>query len=400
MDFRPDPSLEMFRQEVRGFLQQSLPADLAHRARGMMSAPSDLVRWQRILYGKGWGAPTWAKQHGGPGWTIPQRLIFEEECVRAGAPTQDIFGQKLLGPVLNEFGSEAQIREHIPAILKGERLWCQGFSEPGSGSDLASLRTAAVRRGDEFVVDGQKIWTSYAHKADWIFLLVRTSESAKKQAGISFLLMDIKSPGVTIRPIRSIDGCHHLNEVFFDGVRVPEANLVGTEGDGWKITKFLLNNEHASTAEYPTLKSYLQKLSEIGKGMAFGDRPLAETASFRLQWVRLEAEVAAISMMLARVAAMEQNHDTSPRAHALGSILKIRSTELQQKISEFLVEALGDYGTLAYPSPHDPDGGSDLPAKELAKGVATDMFFRRAATIYGGSSEIQRGIIAKSLFHF
>lgn len=400
MNFLPDPTLEDFRQEVRSFLRKSLPADLAHRARGMMSAPPEIARWQRVLYDQGWGAPSWAKAHGGTGWTIPQRLVFEEECVRAEAPTQDVFGQKLLGPVLNEFGTEAQIREHIPAILKGERLWCQGFSEPGSGSDLASLRTAAVREGNDFVVNGQKIWTSYAHKADWIFLLVRTGHDAKKQAGISFLLADIRSPGIRIRPIRSIDGCHHLNEVFLDSVRVPAGNLVGAEGDGWKITKFLLNNEHASTAEFPTLKGYLQKLAQLGEAMVVGDRPLAETANYRLQWVRLEAEVAAISMLVARVAALEQNHDTSPQAQALGSILKIRSTELQQRISEFLVEALGDYGTLAYRGPHDPADGSDLPAQDLAKGVATDMFFRRAATIYGGSSEIQRGIIAKSLFRF
>ncbi|WP_025599217.1 acyl-CoA dehydrogenase [Burkholderia sp. WSM2230] len=397
MDFQPDPGLDAFREEVRAFLREHLPRDLAGKPVGSVrSMRPDLVRWQKILNGKGWGAPYWAKKDGGTGWTVLQRLVFDEECVAAGAPTQDGFAQKLLGPVLNEFASEEQKLAHVPHILNGERLWCQGFSEPGSGSDLASLRTRAERDADCYVVNGQKIWTSYAHESDWIFLLVRTDTEVKKQAGISFLLVDMKTPGITVRPIRSIDDCHHLNETFFDNVRVPVANRVGAEGDGWNITKFLLNNEHASAAELPMLRRYLIQLRQLATVQRFAGEPLIAQPAFALRLARLEAEVNAIAMMVQRVAAMEQDH--SPAAHALGSILKVRGTELQQRISEFMVEALGDYGAVAYPEPHDPCHSEPLPFQDLGRGVANEMFFRRASTIYGGTSEVQRGIIAKMLF--
>ncbi|HBD39272.1 MAG TPA: acyl-CoA dehydrogenase, partial [Cupriavidus sp.] len=242
MNFAPDPNLDAFRQEVRNFLRQHQPADLARRKDGLRSPRADVVLWQRILNAQGWGAPYWDREHGGTGWSVQQRLVFDEECAAAGTPSQDSFAQKLVGPVLNHFATPGQKAEHLPPIFNGDRLWCQGFSEPGAGSDLASLRTRADRDGDHYVVNGQKIWTSYAHHADWIFLLVRTDPAVKKQSGISFLLVDMKTPGITVRPIISIDGCHHLNETFFDNVRVPVANLVGAEGEGWKITKFLLNN--------------------------------------------------------------------------------------------------------------------------------------------------------------
>ncbi|WP_340524938.1 acyl-CoA dehydrogenase family protein, partial [Cupriavidus necator] len=229
MNFQPEPSLASFRQDIRDFLRRSLPADLPRRKDGMRSPRANLVRWQRILNAHGWGAPYWPKEHDGTGWSVAQRLAFDEECAAAGAPSLDTFAHKLVGPVINHFGTSGQKAEHLAPILNGERLWCQGFSEPGSGSDLASLRTRAVRDGKHYIVNGQKIWTSYAHQADWIFLLVRTDTQAKKQAGISFLLVDMKTPGITVRPIVSIDGCHHLNETFFDEVRVPAGNLVGAE---------------------------------------------------------------------------------------------------------------------------------------------------------------------------
>jgi acyl-CoA dehydrogenase len=401
MDFEPDQGLDAFRDEVRRFLRENLPADLAGKPVGSVrSTRADLVRWQRILNRKGWGAPHWAKKDGGTGWSVPQRLVFDEECVAARAPTQDGFAQKLLGPVLNEFASAEQKAEHLPPIFSGERLWCQGFSEPGSGSDLASLRTRAVRDGDHYVVNGQKIWTSYAHESDWIFLLVRTDTEVKKQAGISFLLADMKTPGITVRPIRSIDDCHHLNETFLDNVRVPVANRVGNEGDGWTITRFLLNNEHASAAELPMLRRYLLQLKKLAVSQRVGSERLAAQPEFALRLARLEAEVNAIATMVNRVAALE--HDHSPAAHALGSILKVRGTELQQRLSEFLVESLGDYGAIAYPEPHaDVDVNrrdTALPWQDIARGIANEMFFRRASTIYGGTSEVQRGIIAKMLF--
>jgi acyl-CoA dehydrogenase len=396
MDFRPDPALESFREEVRQFLRRHLPPELAGRARTTRSTRTEVMRWQKILNAQGWGAPSWAKEHGGTGWSVQERLVFDQECAAVGTPTQDGFAQRLLGPVVNEFATAEQKAEHRPAILDGERLWCQGFSEPGAGSDLASLRTRAERDGDHYVVNGQKIWTSYAHDADWIFLLVRTDPKVKKQAGISFLLADMKTPGITVRPIRSIDDCHHLNEVFLEDVRVPERNRIGAEGEGWTITKFLLNNEHASAADLPSLQRYLGDLHRLAATQRCGGELVGERPEFALRLARLEAELAAVEMMVQRVAALEQEH--SPVAHALGSMLKIRGTELQQKLTECHVEALGDYGAVAYPHPHDEAPEVPYPLQAEARGLANDMFFRRSSTIYGGTSEVQRGIIAKMLF--
>ncbi|KJK21341.1 acyl-CoA dehydrogenase [Burkholderiaceae bacterium 16] len=397
MDFQPDPGLASFRQEVRDFLRHHLPAELVAPVRtGTRSPNADLMRWQRILNQKGWGAPYWAKEHGGTGWSVLQRLAFDEECMAAGAPSQDGAAQKLIGPVLNEFATPAQKAEHLPPIFNADRTWCQGFSEPGSGSDLASLRTRAERDGEDYVINGQKIWTSYAHRADWIFLLVRTDTEVKKQAGITFLLADMKTPGITVRPIRSIDDRHHLNETFFDNVRVPVANRIGEEGEGWKITKFLLNNEHASAADLPTLRRYLTQLRQLAGSQRAGTRTLGSRHEFALQLARFEAEVSAIAMMVQRVATLEQDH--SPGAHAMGSMLKVRGTELQQRMSTFVVESLGDYGAVAFPSAQEETDGARMPAEWPGRGLASEMFFRRASTIYGGTSEVQRGIIAKTLF--
>lgn len=399
MEFRPDPKLALFRQEVRQFLQEKLPPELTSRFHGFRSSREQVVAWQTILHAQGWGAPYWATEHGGTGWTTQQQQVFDAECSMAGAPTLDLFGHKLIGPALNEFGTAGQKAEHAARIVTGERLWCQGFSEPGSGSDLASLRCRAELDGEHYVVNGQKIWTSYAHQADWIFLLVRTDTEARKQAGISFLLLDMKSGGISTRPIISIDDRHHLNEVFFDNARALVADRVGGEGDGWKITKFLLNNEHASTADLPALEGYLRRLKELGARLRLGDGPLGAQQGFRLRLARFEAEVNAMSMMVARVAAMEQARDHSPAAHALGSMLKLRGTELQKAMSEFLVESIGDDGAIAYPACGDA-ATEPLPRGDVVGDIASDAFFRRASTIYGGSSEIQRGIVAKLSFNF
>nr|WP_294981030.1 acyl-CoA dehydrogenase family protein [uncultured Pseudomonas sp.] len=396
MDFQPDAGLEAFREEVRRFLRAHVPSDLANLPRCTRSPRDQVLRWQALLNQQGWGAPYWPQEHGGNGWTLEQQLVFDEECVAFGTPTQDGFVHKLLGPVLNAFASAELKAEHLPPILAGERLWCQGFSEPGSGSDLASLRTRAERDGDHYVVNGQKIWTSYAHESDWIFLLVRTNPEVKKQAGISFLLVDMKTPGISVRPIRSIDDAHHLNETFFDNVRVPVANLVGGEGQGWTITKFLLNNEHATAADLPSLKRYMHELRQIASAVPDGGAALIEQPEFALKLSRLDAELQAIGMLVQRVAQLEQRHD--PASLVLGSMLKIRGTELQQRLTEAQVEALGCYGAVAYPHPHEESAEPAYPLQEQARGLANDMFFRRASTIYGGTSEVQRGIIAKMLF--
>lgn len=396
MDFQPDASLEAFREQVRGFLRDQVPADLKGQQRCTRSPREQITRWQKLLTERGWGAPYWPKEHGGTGWSVPQILVFDDECSAAGTPTLDGFVHKMLGPVLNSFATPEQKAEHLPPVFNGERLWCQGFSEPGAGSDLASLRTRAERDGDHYVVNGQKIWTSYAHDADWIFLLVRTNTDVKKQAGISFLLVDMRTPGITVRPIRSIDDAHHLNETFFDNVRVPVANLIGGEGQGWSITKFLLNNEHATVADLPELKRYMRELRLIGSTLQVGDQPLFEQPGFALKLARLDAELQAIEMLVQRVARLEQQHN--PASHTLGSILKIRATELQQRMTEAQIEALGDYGAIAYPHPHEADPQQPFPQQALARGISHDMFLRRASTIYGGTSEVQRGIIAKMLF--
>ncbi len=400
MDFLPDPENERFRQEVRAFIAGALDPAIASRELEFRSARDPIVAWQRILHARGWGAPYWAAQDGGTGWTIPQQQIFDEECHAAGAPTLDIFGHKQIGPVLNAFGTPEQKRRFRDPIISGEQLWCQGFSEPGSGSDLASLRCRAERRGERYVVNGQKIWTSYAHQADWIFLLVRTDGGEKKQAGISMLLVDMRSAGVTTKPIVTIDNRHHLNEVFFDNVEVPVTDRVGDEGSGWKITKFLLNNEHASTAELPSLHAYLRRLKVIARAQACGGVALAQRPEFRLRVARFEAEVNAIAMLVARVAALEQARDHSPQAHVLGSVLKLRGTELLQSLSTFLVESLGEHGAVSYIDPPGQERPHALPLQALAGDVAADAFFRRASTIYGGTSEVQRGIVARLRFEF
>ncbi|NCU66882.1 acyl-CoA dehydrogenase [Acidovorax sp. 210-6] len=400
MHFQVADQIDAFRAEVRDFLRKNLPADLAMRFQKMRAAPADLLRWQRILNANGWGGPYWPKAHGGTGWTVQERLVFDEECSIAGAPSPDIFAHKLIGPALNHFGTPEQKARHAGGIIRGDSLWCQGFSEPGSGSDLASLRTAAVLQDDHYVVNGQKIWTSYAHQSDWIFMLVRTDPTVKKQAGITMLLADMKSPGITVRPILSIDGRHHLNEVFIEDLRIPVSNRVGEEGDGWKITKFLLNNEHASAAELHVLQGYLRRLKQLATEWGTGTEPLIARPNFALQLARFEAEVNAIAMMVSRVAAMEQAGNLSPEAHALGCMLKVRATELQQSMSLFLVESSGDCGAIAYPTDHGTPPKLAYPFQEVVGGIASEAFFRRASTIYGGSSEVQRGIASSLLFQF
>ncbi|EKZ95384.1 acyl-CoA dehydrogenase domain-containing protein [Cupriavidus sp. HMR-1] len=396
MDFQADPGLEAFRQEVRQFLRDNVPQELKGQPRCTRSPREQILRWQKVLAAHGWGAPYWPVEHGGTGWSVAQTLVFDDECTRAGVPTQDGFVQKMLGPVLNAFATPAQKAEHLAPALNGERLWCQGFSEPGAGSDLASLKTRAVRDGDHYVVNGQKIWTSYAHHADWIFLLVRTDSSGKKQAGISFLLVDMKTPGITVRPIRSIDDAHHLNETFFEDVRVPVGNLIGEEGAGWNITKYLLNNEHATTADLPDLRRYMRELRRIATTLDAGDGKLIDRPEFALRLARLDADLEAIAMLVQRVAQLDMAHH--PASHLLGSILKLRATELQQRITEAQTEALGDHGAVAYAHWHDAPPAEAYPMQDLARGIANDMFLRRAATIYGGTSEVQRGIIAKLMF--
>jgi acyl-CoA dehydrogenase len=307
----------------------------------------------------------------------------------------------LVGPIIYTFGSEAQKKRHLPGIVDGSVYWIQGFSEPGSGSDLASLRTTAVRDGDHYVVNGQKIWTSHGKDGDWNFLLARTDPAAKKQAGISFLLLDVKTPGVTVRPIQSLEGSHHLAEVFYDNVRVPVENLVGEENQGWSYTKFLLFNERAFYgAEAPSLKRYIQKIKTYAAIERDGDRPLIENPTFAARLAEYELEVMAIDMSTTRV--IRQGLDERNGGAAVGSMLKVRGTELSQKLTDMLVEAVGDYGAVYYPDENEDPAFRNAPTigPDYGPGLMAVLIYRRAASIYGGTNEIQRNIIAKTRFGF
>jgi alkylation response protein AidB-like acyl-CoA dehydrogenase len=399
MNFDLSPADKAFQQEVRAFLREKLPADIARKVRsGFLLSYPEHGRWQKILYEKGWAAPGWPTQYGGTGWSLMQRQLFEEECDKAGAPLGEPETMTMLGPVLYTFGTEAQKKRFLPPMLKGEEHWCQGFSEPGAGSDLAALRTRADRDGDHYVINGNKIWTSYAHQAAWLFMLVRTNQEVKKQAGISFMLVDMKTPGIRVRPLVSIDGCHHLNETFYDNVRVPVGNLVGEEGQGWSIAKFLLVNERVfGGADLPALKRYVRRLKRFAGEEREGSARLIDNRSFALRLAQLELEVHALDMAVLRVIAGGEAASTG--GNALGSILKTRGTDLQQRLTELAVEALGDYGPVFYEeSAVFADAAQRPPGPEYAAGTASELFYRRAATIYAGSNEIQRGIIAKMMF--
>jgi len=381
-------ALQALRAEIRAFLGSELDRGLRARLRrGEFPKPEDLVSWQRKLWQRGWGAPNWPREFGGTGWSDIEQLVFLEECSAAPAPAPHVFNITMLGPVLIRFGSPAQCDAWLPKLLSAEVLFCQGFSEPGSGSDLASLRTAAVREGDEYVVNGQKIWTTSAHYADWIFCLVRTDPAARKQQGISFLLIDMKSPGLTVRPIISIDGRHSLNEVFFDSVRVPASNLVGEENRGWDYARFLLGNERASIAGVARTRERLAYARELAARPTRNGRPLSQDAEHRVRVMRLEAELEALDRTQYRLL----GDASSPAERVAGaSVLKVKGTELYQRVMELLVEVAGPVG-LRLPG---ADGFGEDPREPL--GVA--HLYSRAASIYGGANEVQKNILAKHVF--
>jgi len=402
MNFEPDPVEASFREEVRQFLKESLPEDMARTGiSGFLTARPESLEWQRILARKGWSVPHWPVEYGGPNWTARQRYIFDEECYLAGAPLPNVAGVGLVGPVIFTYGTEEQKERFLPGIRNGETYWIQGFSEPGAGSDLASLRTTAVRDGDHYIVNGQKIWTSHGKYGDWNFVLVRTRQDGKKQEGISFLLVDVNSPGVTVRPIESLEGSHHLAEVFYDNVRVPAKNLVGEENKGWGYTKFLLFNERAFYgAEAPSLKRYLSKIKRHASVEQNGRRPLIESPTFAARLAELELEVEAVDLSVSRVIA--NGLDERNGGNAVSSILKVKGTELAQQLTDMLVETISDYGAYYYPDTNDEPElrGQPFAGPDYAPGLMAELVYRRASSIYGGTNEIQRNIIAKTLFDF
>jgi alkylation response protein AidB-like acyl-CoA dehydrogenase len=390
MNFDPDPVLAAFRAEVRDFLAEALTPELARRAlRGWHAAKADMLAWTRILHARGWSAPHWPAAHGGPGWTPLQRHVFEEECALAGAPPTCAAAFSLVAPVVYTFGTDDQKARFLPPILSGETFWGQGFSEPNAGSDLASLKTRAERDGDFYRVTGQKTWTTEGHYADWLFCLVRTDATVKPQRGISFLLIDARSPGITIRPIISIDGAHSLNEVFLDDVRVPVGNRIGDEGQGWAMAKFLLDNERAFSAEVPRNKRMLARLRAVARETGrLADPVFAQQLA--------EAEVQLQSLEWLTLRALSEHGAAADGRWPAGSVLHVLGSELQQRTGALLVEALADRGVVAYP---EFDGAAPPPGyppgPDAAPGITADFLYRRAVTIYGGSNEVQRNLIAR-----
>jgi alkylation response protein AidB-like acyl-CoA dehydrogenase len=388
---------EDFRAEVRAFIAAELPADMAARTLlGYHPHVPDVKYWTARLHARGWSAPNWPAGHGGTGWTIRQRHIFDEESFLAGCPAVNPQAFHLVGPIIYAIGDAAQKARFLPPILSGEHFWAQGFSEPNSGSDLASLQTRAIRDGDDYVVNGQKIWTSEAQYCDWLFLLVRTSTEGRPQAGISFLLVDLQTPGITIRPIVGIEDGHILNEVFLEDVRVPVANLIGEENRGWTYAKQLLGAERTFSAEVPRNKHLIARCREVATTMRVGGRPLIDDPHFARRLAQLEIEVLAHEATLWRVVAEEEAGVNA--ASPTPSILKVKGTELMQRVGALLIEALGDAALPAYPEARYKLGApADAPGDRHAYGVVSDFLYHRAATIYGGSNEVQRNIIAAQL---
>ena len=386
---------QAFRLEVREFLRRELPADLREKVLNFKRLHrEDWLRWQRILHAKGWGAPNWPERFGGTGWSAVEQHIFDEECSGAGAPPILPFGVRMVAPVIMEFGSSGQQEYFLPRMLSGEHWWCQGYSEPGAGSDLASLKTRAERRGDLYVVNGQKTWNTLGQYADWIFCLVRTDSAARAQAGISFLLIDMKTPGITVRPIALINGEHEVNEVWFDNVEVPVANRVGEENKGWTYAKRLLSHERVNIARVGESKRELLMLKQIATRERSGGRPMIEDPRFRDAIADLEIDLLALELTVLRVLSAE-TAKRDPGAES--SVLKICGAEIQQRLAELMMRALGPQALPWIPESVEA-GWHGEPAGAQASGPLTGRYFNlRKTTIYGGSNEIQRNIIAQRI---
>ncbi len=393
MDLEFTDELRNFHQEVRAFIEERLPVDLRKKVeRFLKLGKEDYLRWQGILAEKGWLVYSWPVEHGGTGWSPVQRYIFEEEMGRANAPRIIPFGPKMVGPVIYTFGSDAQKAKYLPAIAGNETWWCQGYSEPDAGSDLASLRTRAVRDGDHYVVNGTKTWITTAQWADMMFCLARTDTEVKPQEGISFVLIDMRTPGVEVRPIVTIDGGREINTVYLTDVKVPVENRIGEENKGWTYAKFLLGHERFGIARLSESKARLSWLKDIARRHRVGGALLADDADFMRSVAETEIELTALEYTELR-ALMNAEQGQSPGVEA--NMLKIRGTDVQQKISEMLMKAMGYYA-----APYVPEameyGWNEAPVgPEYAAALAPAYFNMRKTSIYGGTNEIQRNIIAR-----
>ena len=392
MDLEFNEEERAFRDEVRSFLKAKLPDDVRNTtAQGKELDREQFLRWQSILNEKGWVATTWPKENGGPGWTAVERHIFSEECALHNAPRMPPFGLNMLGPVLIKFGSEQQKAEILPRIIDGTDWWCQGYSEPGAGSDLASLKTKAVREGDHYVVNGQKTWTTLGQHANKIFCLVRTDSQVKPQAGISFLLVDLGTPGVEMRPIRLIDGGHEVNEVFFTDARVPVANLVGEENQGWTIAKYLLTHERTNIAGIGFSTKDLERFHELAAEITRDGQRIADNPAYATRAAEIEADLEALRITNLRLLAKTKD---GAAGGVESSLLKLKGTEIRQALQNLYRSALGPQ---AAPNTEDLSD-NELTVPVAAARAAPVYFNHRKLSIFGGANEIQRNIVSKELF--
>lgn len=402
MDLRFTPEENAFRDEMRTFFRDNIPQATRQRlGEGRHVGRAQWVESQRILNKAGLAVPHWPVAHGGRGWSPIQLYIYNEEMQRENVPSPLPFGVHMVGPVIIAFGTPAQKEQYLPRIANMDDWWCQGFSEPGAGSDLANLKTKAVRDGDHWVINGQKTWTTLAQWADWIFVLARTNPEARKpQEGISFILVDMKTPGVTVRPIQLIDGESEVNEVWFDDVRVPIENLVGEENRGWDCAKFLLGNERSNIARIGASKARLKRIRELARAVPAGDGALWDDMAFRTRVNAVEVELKALEMTQLRVVAAERDHGNKP--NPASSILKIKGSEIQQATTELALEMAGPFALAYHDAEEDiAEGANDLPdGFGWADTAAPEYFNYRKVSIYGGSNEIQRNIIAKAVLGF
>ncbi|GGB31115.1 hypothetical protein GCM10011380_20590 [Sphingomonas metalli] len=395
MDLRFTPEEEAFREEVRSFLRDKLPARLADKVRhDQRLTKADLEEWHRILNDRGWLASHWPVEYGGTGWSVVQRAIFEDEAAKAHAPRIVPFGVSMLGPVLIKYGTEEQRKTILPRILDGRDWWCQGYSEPGAGSDLASLKTSAVRDGDHYIVNGQKTWTTLGQFANRIFCLVRTDPAAKAQEGISFLLIDMDTPGIEVRPIMLLDGEAEVNEVFFTDVRVPVSNLVGEENKGWTYAKYLLTYERTNIAGVGSSIAAFERLQSLAGSIRRDGRPLADDPLFAARMARVEIELANMATTNMRVVAAAAGGG-APGAES--SMLKIKGTEIRQAITALTRRAYGPYAQPFIPEALEEGYNGEPVGPEDAGAAAPAYFNNRKLSIFGGSNEVQRNIISKMI---
>lgn len=396
MDLYHPPEELVFRDEVRSFLADNLTPEIRDTGRLATSVFADIdgaMAWQRVLHSRGWAAPHWPKQYGGTDWTISQRAIFAEELVRADAPPLVPMGLLMCGPCLIGCGSEEQKAEYLPRILSGEDIWCQGYSEPGAGSDLASLQTFAEVDGSDYILNGSKIWTTYAQHANRMFCLVRTSRDGKPQAGITFLLLDMNTPGITVEPTIGLDEVPEQCQVFFDNVRVPQSNRVGNENAGWAVAKYLLVFERGGVEYAPILHVQLAYVKQMASRQRIrGGRSLLDDEVFRQRLARCEIDILALEFTEKRI---KSALGAGKNPGALSSMTKILGTELQQRVSELGVDAIGPQALIWQPQALIPGDSSEPVGPEYAITAMARYLNMRACSIYGGSNEVQRGIIAK-----